>query len=602
MGGDRSGTPQWGKRGLEAAGTAGTHGGHCEIASGGAERLGDFGDLRPAQEATARPANANRPELRPYQTAAIGCVQAEWDRGIRSTLLVLPTGCGKTVVFAELARIVVETIGRVLVIAHRGELLDQAARKLGDVGVDAGVEQAERRAGRARVVVASVATLKGKRLRQYSPTEFALVIIDEGHHAPAASYQAVLDRFATARVLGVTATAARADGKALGETFESVAYRYELRDAIRDGWLVPIRARRIFVESINLAAVKSRAGDLAQDELAAAMATDEAILGVVIPVLELAGGRRTIVFGVDVAHARALTLALNERKPGSARLAHGEMSADERAQVLTDFRAGAIQFLVNCALYTEGFDEPSVSCIVCARPTKSWALYVQMVGRGTRLVGLSIAESIGNGKPDMLLLDVAGNSGRHKLVGPIDALAAGAVDDQVRGEAERMLADGDQDLEGLEEAATAELERRRRAIRESAHVSYFARDVDPFFGDQLGEPCLEPWAAEPATAIEREQLEHLGLKRLPAGLTRGEAQRILSADRDRRKAGLCSYRQWVVLGKFSVDARAMTKSQAGTRISILAQNDWDPVRCRPKLAQLAANEILLADKLREAPR
>jgi superfamily II DNA or RNA helicase len=503
--------------------------------------------------------------------------------------VVLPTGTGKTVVFAELARRRVARGRRVLVLAHRGELLEQAQRKLSDVGVRAAIEQADRRAGLAPVVVASVQTLQRKRLERLVAEEFD-VIVDEAHHAIAASYGAILDHFAASLVLGVTATPLRADGRGLGEIFGSVAHRYELQQAIRDGWLVPIVARRIFVASIDLGGIKTRAGDLATDELAAAMATDEAILAVVLPVLEQAGSRRTIVFAVDVAHARALAVAICERRPGAARVAHGELDDAERRQILADFRAGVFQYLVNVQLYTEGFDEPSVECVVCARPTKSWALYTQMVGRGTRL-------SPATGKRDLLLLDVAGNSGRHRLVGPIDALAAGeAVDDLVRGEAERMLEEGEQDLDGLVAEAAAELERRREAARRTANASYFARDVDPFFGDQLGEPCTEVWAGDLATQQDHVDLLNLGLKRIPPGLTRGEAKRILDADRKRRGLGLCTYKQCQLLERYGINAREMTKVAASARIGILAQCEFDPARAKPRLQMLEAAELLAAAK------
>ena len=549
------------------------------------------GDPDPETDPETGPQENRAPTLRPYQLAAITAIEAEWARGVKRTLLVLPTGTGKTVVFAELIRrFLAELVrrfeqrgDRALVLAHREELLEQAQRKLLDVGVWSALEKAERRARSEPVVVASVQTLQRKRLERFRPEEFGVVIVDEAHHSTATSYRRPLDRFRTAFVLGVTATPDRADGTALGEMFESVAYRYELRDAIRDGYLVPITARRIFVESVDLSAIKTRAGDLAQDELAQVMASDQAILEVVIPLLEQAGDRRTIVFGVDVAHSMALTQAICERRPGAARVAHGEMDRRARAELLGDFRAGQFQFLVNCALFTEGFDEPSLACVACARPTKSRALYTQMVGRGTRLA---------RGKRDLLVLDFVGNAGRHKLVGPLDALAPGDVDEAVRREAERMLAEEVQDLDGLVDEAAAALERRREEARRGANAHYFARDIDPFFGDQLGEPYDGDWAIEPATLEERQELIELGLKRIPAGLTSGEARRILEADRKRRKLGLCSYKQHALLARVGIEARDMTKARASARIGIIAQCDWDMGRAWPRLRQLEASELI----------
>lgn len=541
------------------------------------------------------------PTLRPYQLAAISAVQAEWARGIRRTLLVLPTGTGKTVVFADLARRVVSRGDRVLVLAHRTELLEQAQRKLSDVGVWAAIEKAERRAGFAPVVVASVQTLQRKRLEDLDPKQFGLVVVDEGHHAPAASYRAILGHFDGVCVLLVTATPDRADGKALGEICESVAYSYELRDAIRDGWLAPIRARRIVVAGVDLSKVRSRAGDLANDELASIMAADEAVLGTVVPLLEQAGDRRTIVFAVDVAHAFALASALRDRRAGCARVAHGEMESDERTEILADFRAGRFQFLVNVALFTEGFDEPTVACVAVARPTKSRALFVQMVGRGTRLC---------EGKHDCLVLDFTGNAGKHKLVGPLDALAPGAnLEADLRSEVERLLTDDEQDLDGLLDEAQQALDEKRKAWRQSATAKYFAKDVDPFFGAELEVgPLEERWAGEPATQYQREQIAQMrnqNVHTIPPGLTMGEASRIIVALQERKRRGLVvSHKQASWLHKYGLDTRAMTFKQACDRMAIIASNDWalngpKRARCLAQLAQLEVHEREFAPKERE---
>lgn len=497
-------------------------------------------------------------------------MRAEFARGVLRTLLVMATGCGKTVCFAELGRWVVSLAKRVLVLAHRSELLEQAQRKLSDVDVWAAIEQADRRAGLAPVVVASVQTLQRARLEALDPAQFGLVVVDEGHHAPAASYRNILERFSAVPTLLVTATPDRADGKALGEICQSVAYRYEMRDAIRDKWLAPLRVRRIELAGVDLSRVKTRAGDLASDELGAIMAEEHAVLGTAIPLLEQAGNRRTIVFAVNVEHAYALAKALCDRRGGCARVAHGEMDAHERAEVLADFRAGAFQFLVNVALFTEGFDEPSVSCVAVARPTKSRALYTQMVGRGTRLLGASLEESIANGKRDCLVLDFVGNSGRHKLVGPLDALAAGTpIDDELRGEAERILAEEEHDADDVLDEAARRLEERRKAIRQSATAEYFARDVDPFFGDELGEPITAPWAMEIASEQQRAALAVMGMKRVPAAITRGEAVRILNADIARRRAGLATYKQCRLLATRGVDGKRMTRTQASAVLTKL---------------------------------
>jgi superfamily II DNA or RNA helicase len=529
--------------------------------------------------------------LRPYQLGAIAGVESQWERGTKRTLLVLPTGTGKTVVFAELVRRRVAAGRRMLVLAHRTELLEQARDKLTAVGVWAAIEQAEKRAGFAPVVVASVQTLKGKRLAALDPKSFD-VVIDEAHHAYAASYRAILKHFDDSLVLGVTATPDRGDGKALGEIFASVAYRYEMRDAIRDKFLAPLVARRIVVDGIDLSSVRSRAGDLASDELSEIMAAEQAVHGVVAPLLEQAAARRTIVFAVDVAHARALAEVLCRHKAGCARVAHGELDALERKRVLADYRAGEFQFLVNCALYTEGFDEPSIECVAVVRPTKSRALYVQMVGRGTRLHP---------GKAELLLLDFTGNAGKHKLVGPIDALAAGEVTDEQRSEANRMLAGEQRELDGLLEAADAELKRRRERHRLTVGAKYFTSDVDPFFGEEeLGPPIAEAWALEVASQRQRHLLEEAGFKKLPLGLTKGEATRMLAAIALRHERGLATFKQVKLLNGFGIDARALTKQQATTRIGILANSGWSPAALHRVLPKLLADELLASGKAVQA--
>ncbi len=520
---------------------------------------------------------SERPTLRPYQSSAIASVRDQFDAGILATLLVLATGAGKTVCFAELARQVVEAGKRVLVVAHREELLEQAKNKLTDVGVVAALEQAGRRAGNAPVVVASVQTLRGKRLERLDPNEFGLVVVDEAHHSYATTYRGILDHFASVPKLGVTATPDRGDGQALGEVFESVAYRYELRAAIRDGYLAPIRARRIVVEPMDLSSVKTRAGDLAQDQLAEIMASEEVLAGIVGPLLEQATTRKTIVFAVDVATSHALAALLNRYRPGCARAVDGTLDKLDRAQVLADFREGAFQFLVNCALYTEGFDEPSVSCIATCRPTKSRALYTQMVGRGTRLF---------EGKPDCLILDFVGNSGKHKLCGPVDALAAGEISDEARDVAEWMLLDKDLELDDLLETADVEAKRRIEEAALAKRANYWTEDVDPFLGDCLGPPCTEPWANDAATGKQLDALIALEFTKVPEDITRGEAQRLLDGLEARRRAGLSTPKQTATLKRFHVDTRTLTKARASQLMATLVRTNWDPRAVKAEEARL----------------
>jgi superfamily II DNA or RNA helicase len=514
----------------------------------------------------------NGPTPRPYQIAALAAVRAEFAAGRRSTLVAMATGLGKTVLFSELARIAVSHGKRSLVIAHREELVDQAVKKLATVGVQAGVEMGPRRSRGEPVVVASPATLKATRLHAFAPDAFDYIIADECHHAMARTWRTIFDYFTTAHVLGVTATPMRMDGQALGDLFETVAYRYELRDAIRDGWLAPISARRIVVDSINLARVASSRGDLAQDQLAAVMEQAQAVEGVVVPLLEQARDRRTLVFASSVAHAHALAYAINRRHTTNvARVAHGEMCDDERKDVLAAFRSGRCQFLVNVMLYTEGFDEPSVSCVAMCRPTKSWGLYMQVVGRGTRLHP---------GKQDMLLLDFSGDAGRHRLIGPIDCLLGYGVDvdDSVRAAYDRQLASAQLDLE----AVTAELEQRANIHAHDVIVRYHADEIDPFLGaDNVDAMEVDPaWEQQPVPKHTLSLLKKMGVTvtTLPHDFSRADAERLVSRLVARQKRGLCTYAQAKRLAKSGIDTRQLDRKRADELITKLRTHHppWVP--------------------------
>lgn len=487
----------------------------------------------------------SQPSLRPYQSEAIEAVRERFVAGDRATLLVLPTGTGKTVVFAEVARRVVDHGGRVLVLAHRGELLEQALGKLEAIGVGAAIEQAGRRAGAADVVVASVQTLRASRLSAWEPDEFRLVVVDEAHHATAKGYRAILDRFASARVLGVTATPDRLDGAAMGDVFASCAYRYELRDAIRDGWLCRVEGQRVKLQ-VDLDAVHTRAGDLDLRELEGLYGTDAAVRAVVDPLRDLAGARRTILFAISVAHAQHLAAALNESEPGCARWVSGETPADERAAVVAAFRAGELRVLVNCALYTEGFDCPEVECVAIARPTKSRALYAQMLGRGTRLAP---------GKESVLVLDFVGVTRRHRLVNPADVLAGAEESAEVVAAAAEL---GGDMLEALEEARAAEAERKKQP---SPKVTKWRAEMVDLFGDL---PEAQE-GSEPATPRQLETLARAGID-CPDGLTKRQAMRLVDGVIDRRNLGLCTYKQARLLRRHGIDAREMTFAEAGLRI------------------------------------
>lgn len=486
---------------------------------------------------------------------------------MRSTLLVLPTGTGKTVVFAEIIRRGIELGERWLVLAHREELLDQAAKKLSDVGIRASIEQGDRRASLSSgCVVASVQSLQRKRLERFAPDHFHGIVVDEGHHAAAKSYGNVLARFPTARVLGVTATPDRGDGKALGEVFASVAFTYEIRRAIADGFLTPLSVRRVLVKGLDLSAVRSHHGDFDAGELSAVLTHDAALHGIAKPLFELAGDRKTVVFAAGVPHSKALADMLNRYRPGCAIHVDGDAKPVERLAALSLWRAGTFQFLVNCQLFVEGFDEPACSCVAIAAPTQIRAVYVQRVGRGMRLAP---------GKRDCLVLDFVGNS-RHRLVGPADALAAG-INATTAEIVDRLIADGETDPEAaLVEAERLAAQKLEQAAK-LALVVYRQREVDPFIGDQMPPPDpTKPWANEPATEKQLGALERFGISEIPAGLSKGDAGRMLDALTERTRLGLATVPQCRIIQRsLKLDTRGMTKTRATELIVKAKTRGWN---------------------------
>ncbi|MDX2021714.1 MAG: DEAD/DEAH box helicase [Deltaproteobacteria bacterium] len=342
------------------------------------------------------------PVLRPYQRDAIEAVLAARKAGVRRMVVCLPTGAGKTVVFSELAR---RARKQVLVLAHREELLGQARQKLEAALPSEQVVAIERGADRApsdaKVLVCSMRSLHEERLaRVMRGRDVGLVIYDECHHAAADDNLRVLRQLGafddnwTGTLLGFTATTARGDGKGLDKVFERIVYTRTLPEMIEDGYLAPLRGFRIRT-SADLSRLSATGSDFREEELAEAVDIEERNALVARSIQELARDRRTIAFCVTVNHARNLCRSLNLLGV-PAGIVHGEMPADVRAKALDDFRNGRTQVLTNVAVLTEGFDDPGVSCVAMARPTRSEGLYAQCVGRGTRLFP---------NKKDCLILD-----------------------------------------------------------------------------------------------------------------------------------------------------------------------------------------------------
>lgn len=480
-------------------------------------------------------------ELRPYQQAAREAVEADWDNGQDRVLLVLPTGCGKTIVFANITADRVRQGDRVLILAHRGELLEQAADKLHQaVKLGCATEKAEETCIGSwyRVVVGSVQTLmRESRLARFRPDHFGTIIIDEAHHAISESYGRILEHFPDAKVLGVTATPDRGDMKNLGQVFQKISYEYTLPKAIKEGYLSPIRAMTIPLK-LDLSGVSMQGGDFKASEVGSAL---EPYLYQIAEEMEKhCAGRRTVVFLPLVSTSKKFRDILCMRGFRAAEV-NGE-SAD-RAETLAAFERGETNVLCNSMLLTEGWDCPAVDCIVILRPTKVRALYSQMVGRGTRLYP---------GKEHLLLLDFLWHTERHELCHPANLICE---NEEV---AQRVTANLEEaagcavDLEEAERTASEDVVQKREealAKQLSEMRSRKRKLVDPLqfemsiqAEDLSGYVPAFGWEMGPPSEKQKNALEKLGI--LPDEIENaGKAAKLLDRLDKRKLEGLTTPKQ-----------------------------------------------------------
>lgn len=479
-------------------------------------------------------------ELRPYQQESRISIQSEWEKGVQRTLLVLPTGCGKTIVFSKVIEDRVKLGERVLVLAHRSELLDQAADKLAkSTGLKCAKEKAEQTSIGSwyRVVVGSVQTMmREKRLQQFDKDFFDTIIIDEAHHCISDSYQRVLQYFEGANVLGVTATPDRGDMRNLGSYFESLAYEYTLPKAIKEGYLSPIKALTIPLK-LDLSTVGQQAGDFKTSDLGTAL--DPYLDSIASEMLRVAQGRKIVVFLPLVKTSQKFTNILNSIGFKAAEV-NGE--SQDRKEILDDFDAGKYNVLCNSMLLTEGWDCPSVDCVVVLRPTKVRSLYSQMVGRGTRLHP---------GKTELLLLDFLWHTERHELCHPAHLIAeneeiAEAMTKQIEEagiplDLEAVEKQAAEDVIAQREEALAkqleEMKRRKRKLVDPLQfeMSIQAEDLSsyvPSFG----------WEMAPPSDAQVKTLEKLGI--MPDEIDNaGKATKLLERLDKRRSEGLTTPKQ-----------------------------------------------------------
>lgn len=480
-------------------------------------------------------------ELRPYQEEAKNAIFKQWKNGTRRTLLVLPTGCGKTIVFAKVTEDCVRHGNRVLILAHRGELLDQAADKIRKTtGLGCAVEKAEESCQGSwfRIVVGSVQTLmREKRLNQFPGDYFNTIIVDEAHHCISDSYQRVLKHFPEANVLGVTATPDRGDMRNLGQYFESLAYEYTLPKAIKEGYLSPIKALTIPLK-IDMSSVGVQAGDFKAGEIGTAL--DPYLEGIAAEMGKYCQDKKTVVFLPLVKTSQKFRDILNDHGFQAAEV-NGD--SQDRAEILRDFESGKYNVLCNSMLLTEGWDCPSVDCIVVLRPTKVRSLYCQMVGRGTRLFPE---------KDHLLLLDFLWHTERHELCHPASLICENEEVTQRMTENLEKEAGYPVDLEEAEEKASQDvmaqreealakqLEEMRRRKKKLVDPLQFEMSIQA--EDLSGYVPSFGWEIGPATENQKKTLEKLGI--LPDQIENaGKAAKLLDRLDKRRQEGLTTPKQ-----------------------------------------------------------
>lgn len=512
-------------------------------------------------------------QLRPYQEEARAKVQQEWKEGRKRTLLVLPTGCGKTIVFSKIIEDRVKMGERVLVLAHRSELLEQASDKLMTAtGLGTALEKAENTSIGSwfRVVVGSVQTMqREKRLSQFPPNHFDTIVIDEAHHAISDGYQRVLEHFGEANVLGVTATPDRGDMRNLGSYFDSLAYEYPLVDAIKSGYLSKITAITIPLE-LDLSTVSQQGGDFKASEIGTAL--DPYLEQIADEMVKQCKDRKTVVFLPLVKTSQKFRDILNAKGFEAAEV-NGE--SKDRAEILEEFDKDKYNVLCNSMLLTEGWDCPTVDCVVVLRPTKVRALYSQMVGRGTRLA---------SGKENLLLLDFLWHTERHELCRPAHLIASSQ--EVAKKMTENMAEDTEVEFSLLEaeeqaskdvvaereEALAKQLAEQRRKKRKLVDPLQFEMSIQaedladyvPSFG----------WEMAPPSEKQLKALEKFGIYTEEIG-NAGKAGKLLDRLNKRKDSGLTTPKQIRLLEGRGFRNVGMWKFEdASNLINRIAASGW----------------------------
>lgn len=539
--------------------------------------------------------------IRLYQHEAVSQVFEDW-KTMCFTSVILPTGCGKTRVASEVIKRFTDQFPnkRCLFLAHREELIFQAKRQIHlATGIECEIEMGNIKASESlfspfKVLISTIQTQcagsGGGRMKKFKPDEFGVVIIDEFHHATASTYRKVLDYYKQnpdIKILGLTATPDRADGIALGSVCEHVSYKYEIHQAIEDGWLVPIVPQVKHLVDLDFSHIRTTAGDLNGADLAAVMEDEKNTQALCDETVRVIGTKKAIVFMASVRHSEMCCNIFNRHKPDMATWISGDTPREERRKRLKDFTDGKVQVLANCGIATEGFDCPDVEVVVIGRPTKSRALFTQMVGRGTRSLTGTLddlhsvyerREAIASSKkPHMILLEFTGNSGKHKLVCAADVLG-GKYPDEVKELAKKkskepnnkktigkLLEESEDEIQKRIEAARRAEEARKQKI--IARATYRTTTTNLFDRrDTFTSNDYKVNHGRQYTENQRKALVQAGHN--PDQTPYWKGCQILAAIRP-KQAGLL-----IRFGYTAADVSGMSFKQASQLIDAIAKNGW----------------------------
>lgn len=552
-------------------------------------------------------------QLREYQHRAVASVFSQWETA-QSTLAVMATGCGKTVCFSEIIRQVHPQ--RALVLCHREELVWQAMKHIRATGLDVSIEMADLTARTelwdTSVIVSTIQTQiagnKGKgRMALFDPNNFGLLIVDECHHATSKTWKKTIAYYQQnpeLKVLGVTATPDRADKQALGQVFETVAFEYDILDAVHDGFLVPIQQQMVTIEGLDYSKVRTTCGDLNGVDLAAVMESEKNMQGVADASMQIIGDKKALVFTASVKQAEMLSEIFNRHKENISGWACGATPKDQRRWLLEEFAEGRKQIVVNCGLFGEGFDEPGVEIVVQARPTKSRSLYAQQIGRGTRPLpgvvdGLATPDErktaiSASAKPNLIVVDFVGNAGKHKLITTADILGGKVSQDAIdlavqKAKKTGLPVDMAKAVEEEQKAIHQKIEaaKQREAARKAhlvAKAKFKTQSVDPFDVFGLKPKKSTDWY-DRGKSLSPKQMDTLRRNGIdPNQYSYSQAKQLFLGIVDRLNRGLPTLKQCRILRKRGVETDGITFTQANEKIAEIRQREgWkDTQRNAPR--------------------